>query len=124
MRVRRWAAVAAYAILIFAVSSVPSDSMKTPALPGIDKAAHLVEYFILAALLYRALKAHAVAHVMLLTVIIATAYGITDEFHQRYVPGRTVSAADVAADAAGAAAFAAAALFTKRSTPRQPRQGR
>lgn len=35
---------------------------------------------------------------------IATLYGLTDEYHQSFVPSRTPDAADVLADAVGAAA--------------------
>jgi VanZ family protein len=36
-------------------------------------------------------------------IAIATAYGVLDEFHQSFVPGREASALDVLADFAGAA---------------------
>jgi VanZ family protein len=41
--------------------------------------------------------------------LIASLYGVTDEFHQAFVPMRAPSAADVVADAAGAALALAAA---------------
>ena len=40
--------------------------------------------------------------VVLLTIVCATAYGISDEFHQWFVPGRTADVHDVMADAIGA----------------------
>ena len=39
---------------------------------------------------------------MLLTIVCATVYGISDEFHQWFVPGRTADVHDVMADAIGA----------------------
>jgi len=36
-------------------------------------------------------------------VVVATLYGIVDELHQRYTPGRTCSVADMLADGSGAA---------------------
>jgi VanZ family protein len=44
----------------------------------------------------------------------ASAYGATDELHQRCVPGRDSSAGDWAADTVGAAAAAAAAWAWRR----------
>jgi VanZ family protein len=40
-----------------------------------------------------------------LAVLLATLYGVSDEYHQSFVPGRTAEAADVVKDAAGAALF-------------------
>jgi VanZ family protein len=38
-------------------------------------------------------------------VALATAYGVTDEYHQSFVPGRQAEAADVLKDLGGAALF-------------------
>jgi VanZ family protein len=46
--------------------------------------------------------------VVLAAWIICTAYGATDELHQRFVRGREADVADLAADAAGAFAAAGA----------------
>ena len=57
---------------------------------------------------------HAAA--VLLTVVCATAYGVSDEFHQTFVPGRTADVHDVAADAIGAALAAAGAWAILKAT--------
>jgi VanZ family protein len=44
-----------------------------------------------------------------LAALVAAAYGATDEWHQHFVPGRTMEMADLAADTSGAAAAAVAA---------------
>ena len=51
-----------------------------------------------------------------LATLIATVYGITDEWHQSYVPGRTSDPLDVVADFVGAllATLAARALMRRR----------
>ncbi len=92
-----WLPVAAWAVVIFAFSSIPSLNS---GLGGWDyvlrKAAHMTEYAILALLLWRALGSE-------LPAIAATiAYAITDEVHQSFVRGRHGSPVDVAIDAAGA----------------------
>jgi VanZ family protein len=42
-------------------------------------------------------------HLFLLAVIFGTLYGISDEFHQSFVPGRDVSGFDVFIDFLGSA---------------------
>jgi len=42
-------------------------------------------------------------------IVISTLYGYSDEYHQRFVPGRTYDYLDLAADAVGSAAGAAGA---------------
>jgi len=41
-------------------------------------------------------------------IVISSLYGVTDEYHQVFVPGRTFDVLDMAADAFGAAAGAGA----------------
>lgn len=70
------------------------------------KAAHVSEYAILAALLYRALGNTILRGRALLSaaivLLVCSLYAVTDEFHQSFVPSRTASARDVAIDSAGA----------------------
>jgi VanZ family protein len=54
--------------------------------------------------------------IVLLTIVCATAYGVSDEFHQRFVPGRTADVRDVAADAIGASAAALGAWAILKAT--------
>ena len=66
------------------------------------KGAHFSEYFVLAMLLYRALRARPSGWRGLpLAFAISLAYAVSDEFHQRFVPGRTPSHWDVGIDAVG-----------------------
>src|SRR5688572_2971072 len=99
---------------IFGMSSV-SD---TPGLPGgpSDKLIHAAVYAGLAVLLVRALaggwRQPVGVPTALLAAAVAVVYGITDEVHQYFVPLRTMDAADIVADAAGAAA-AAGVLYVR-----------
>ena len=49
---------------------------------------------------------------MLFAMIIGTLYGVSDEFHQSFVPGRTASIWDLAADSIGVA-IAQTVIFIK-----------
>ena len=92
--------------------------------PGIlwRNAMHVVAYAILGASLLMAM--HSVPRRRLVgpglwSFLIAIAYGIVDELHQSFVPGRVCSLADVFADAAGAAlALAIVIPWLQRERPR------
>jgi VanZ family protein len=91
-----WLPVAAWAALIFALSSIPGLSTGLGTWDVVlRKAAHITEYAILGALLMRALDRPAVA------ATLAIAYAATDELHQHFVPGRAGTMVDVAVDAVG-----------------------
>ncbi len=100
-----WGPVWLHMALIFAISSIPNIS----GLPGdiSDKTGHGIGYFILGVLVLRALAGGRVPGVTLrtavLALVISAAYGVSDEFHQRFVPGRSPDVRDVLADAEGAA---------------------
>lgn len=68
------------------------------------KSAHLIAYAILAWLWWRALsKARRTAWPVLFAAFgLATLYGITDEIHQLFVPGRHGRVSDILFDAGGA----------------------
>jgi VanZ family protein len=106
----RWAPAVVWAAIIFALSSLSA----LPAAPGgfTDKHAHLIVYGVLGALLVWGLTDRSLARTTWRTaaaaVVLAILYGASDEWHQSFVPGREVSALDLAADAAGAAIAAVA----------------
>jgi VanZ family protein len=93
-----WGAVAAWAALIFALSSIPDLGT---GLGGWDyvlrKAAHGAEFAVLGFLLVRALGRERWA------LALGIAYAVTDEVHQSFVPGRLGSPFDVLIDAIGVA---------------------
>jgi VanZ family protein len=95
---RSWLPVVAWAVVIFAFSSVPDLGT---GLGGWDlvlrKLAHTAEYAVLGALLVRATARPGLAFG------IGVLYAISDEAHQLFVPGRHGSPIDVAIDAVGVA---------------------
>lgn len=93
-----WLPVLAWAAVIFAFSSIPSLSSGLGIWDTVlRKGAHLTEYAVLGALLYRALGRESSA------LAAGIAYAATDELHQHFVRGRHPSPVDVAIDAVGVA---------------------
>jgi VanZ family protein len=72
----------------------------------VRKCAHLTEYAVLAALIWRALRFQLPERTprtqALLALLAAVTCAAFDEFHQSFVPSRTSSPGDVAIDGAGA----------------------
>ena len=94
-----WLPVLVWAAVIFTFSSIPSLSTGLGTWDTIlRKGAHLTEYAVLGALLYRALGREPLA------LAVGIAYAATDELHQYFVRGRHASPVDVAIDAVGVAA--------------------
>ncbi len=104
---RRWLAwlpAAGWATLIFVLSAQP----KLPSPPGVnDKQAHGLAYAVLAVCCLVGLAGARLRRVtgaaVLGAFVLAVLYGVSDEFHQWFVPGRTPDVNDVVADAVGAA---------------------
>ena len=91
---------------IFVLSNQPGNTLPLPSFFGADKVAHFLVYGLLAAaalpsssFLKGRLRPTSIG---LLVVVFCILYGISDEYHQSFVPFRSVSAADVLADATGA----------------------
>jgi VanZ family protein len=97
-RVTAWAPVALWAVVIFALSSVPDLGTGLGTWDTfLRKLAHKAEYAILGALVLRAVRSVPVA------VLFASAYAVTDEVHQASVRGRHGSPVDWLIDTLGAA---------------------
>lgn len=103
--VLRWAPVLLWAAMIFVLSSM--SSLPAPPAGFTDKHAHFVTYGVLAALLVWAMTDCTPSRtswaVAAAAVALAALYGASDEWHQSFVPGREMSALDLAADTTGAA---------------------
>jgi VanZ family protein len=73
---------------------------------SVDKIYHGLEYLVLGYLVLRALEQGFLMYggwMVVLGIFIATIYGISDEVHQLYVPGRYFGWWDLTADAVGSA---------------------
>ena len=87
-----------------------------------DYVAHALGYAGLGALLVRALGGGPLGSMtrslIVPAALIGALYGLSDEFHQSFIPGRMASVGDLAADAigslGGAAAAAAMGAFVRR----------
>ncbi len=93
-----------YALLIFAVSTIPQVPPPWSFRWG-DKVLHFVEYGIFSFLLFLAFftsgKEFFKKNVFLLSSIIGIAYGLSDEIHQKFIPGRSCDVFDFLADCLG-----------------------
>ena len=125
-----WAPVIIWMIVIFSASTDAFSSRHTSRFIGpflrwfkpnisdeaintvqsvVRKGAHVTEYAILSILFWRALRkperqderAWQWRHAAI-AFLIATAYAISDEFHQSFVPSRTAQSTDVLFDSSGA----------------------
>ena len=97
-----WLATAGYMALIFFLSS---RHLHLPYLLPVyfDKLAHVLIYMPLAFLLFISLRKSGLnKYIFLISFMLAGIYGITDELHQSFVPGRDAAAADAVADFFGA----------------------
>ena len=100
-----WLPLILYCLLIYIQSDKPSPEM-IPSFQFVDKLLHFAAYGILGILFYRAFRTLRIKDnikaLMLLSVISATLYGISDEIHQSFVPFRQAEVADAIADMIGA----------------------
>ncbi len=95
-----------WALVIFLFSSFPTGSATEIVWTdfAIKKTAHIVEYGILTLLLYRAFtKGSGVdkKRAAIYSIFFAIFYGVSDEFHQSFTPGRMPKIRDVGFDTIG-----------------------
>jgi len=97
-------ALTAYCGLIFWLSD--QEMLPMPEVFSFqDKVVHLIAYFVMAVLCWRALRHIGMTdrNLAALSFVFCNVYGISDEWHQSFVPGRTASIWDWLADSLGAA---------------------
>ncbi len=92
--------------IIFYLSHQPGDFAHLPPLAGLDKLLHVIAYSILAGTFLYGLQpfTHSSNRFLnaLVVVLFCIVYGISDEYHQSFIPGRFASFWDVLADGLGA----------------------
>lgn len=94
-----------YSLLIFGISSIPQTKIPRLDILNFDKLNHLIEYTFYAMTLFLAFSTakseKVVIYAGLLTILTGLLFGISDEIHQIFVPGREFSMYDYAADTCG-----------------------
>jgi VanZ family protein len=117
-----WAPALAQMGAIFALSSLST----VPSLPGglTDYTGHFIGYTLLSALAIRGFARARWSGVngrsAWQAVVMSSLYGITDEFHQSFVPGRNPSVADWCADTLGACVGVGLVIAVARFARRGP----
>ena len=103
--VLNWLPLILYCLSIYIQSANPSPE-QIPSIPFVDTVLHFAAYGIMGILFYRAYQTLRIKNniqmLMLLSMVSASLYGISDEIHQSFVPFREAEVADVIADIIGA----------------------
>ena len=85
----RWLPVLGYMGIITFLSSRTSHQLPSWSLMKFDKVLHTLEYGGLGFLLCRALPVKTPSTRIMLAAALGLAFGVVDEFHQTFVPGRS-----------------------------------
>lgn len=111
---RIWKLAAGWAAVIFLLSSIPGRSFPQYKILSYDKVLHALVYSVFGGLCFLAVRrtwALKTSSLIGIAALFAVGYGLTDEFHQLFVPGRSADLYDALADGIGGllgAAIAAA----------------
>lgn len=101
-----WGPALVWMGVIFAFSARPSlpEGPDRAWKLGVDEIAHMVEYGVLACFFLQGLsrRSQKGTPLRLAIVVLCLAYGLSDEYHQTFVPGRNGTLVDVATDGVGA----------------------
>lgn len=96
-----------WALMIFVSSSIPGNDFPRITFPHLDKIVHMIYYGLLFFFVHNALRHQEhfpflARNAKEVTFAFCVLYGVSDEFHQLFVPGRSCEIGDLCADAAGA----------------------
>ena len=110
-----WLPVYVYAGLIFYLSSLPVIPELILQVTRDTLILHAIEYAVLSLLLFRAFINSKTfrENAIHLAIIITILYGITDEIHQNFVPGRVFSGLDIIANSIGSLAILTKNVFIR-----------
>ncbi len=101
-----WLPVILWASVIFSFSTIPTAHVSEIHWKDfiVKKLAHVTEYGIFALFLYRALKTSGMdkKRAGYTAIVLCFLYGLSDEFHQSFTPGREPAFRDVLFDTLGA----------------------
>lgn len=110
-RIFRLACLAGAILLITSLFWIGAKPVAVGLFPGpLDKIAHFATFGLIAALLWLSL----LRGYPMLVVAIASAVGVADEFHQRFLPGRSASATDLATDILAAVVIVSLLEYTRQ----------
>jgi VanZ family protein len=116
----RWIYAVVASAILFALSSIP---ITQPAnIPHLDKVEHVIAYTLLGLAYYNAASAGGLRRGKLLAAVTWGAtvlYGLSDEFHQSFVPGRTADLDDILADSVGGFVGVVLAIYMREGFVRR-----
>jgi len=121
--IRYWLPTGLVAGFIFILSGTPGSEFPSINFPFADKIVHLGLYAFLGFVICRALTAPLrttpqlvrYRYAIFVSIMICLAYGLSDEYHQSFVPGRAVEGLDVLADTLGGVLGAMTALLYRKA---------
>ncbi len=117
-----WLPAAAYMATIWIASSFEMSSFPTSLFPLRDKGVHAIEYGVLGFLVthacLRTFPSHARLRVAAFAVLCGVLWGVMDEIHQAFVPGRSADALDLVADSVGVTLGTLARSLARSLRPR------
>jgi VanZ family protein len=100
----RWLPPLLWAALILILTSIPGSLIPASPFRNFDKIVHLAIYGVLGWLTVRAWANGSRASASALVVLaVVSCFGAIDEWHQQYIPQRSMDLLDWAADTTGAA---------------------
>jgi VanZ family protein len=115
LSVRGWLPPLVWAGVILFGTSLPGETVPVQT-SGVDKYLHFAFYTVLGLLLTRQIsEASTRWRAAALAIVIALAFAAADEWHQRFIPGRSTELADWIADSLGAAVGALTVAAFRRT---------
>jgi VanZ family protein len=112
---QRWLPPLLWAALILILTSIPGSHIPVPPFRNFDKIVHLAIYGVLGWLTARAWSnGSTITAAALATIVLISCFGALDEWHQQFIPQRSMELLDWATDTTGAAIGVILALASAR----------